>query len=144
MILSILYEFFVSNEKSAGYHNAAYVLQEKNYSLFEKECQEYVNQYALKDFNEKLIYLFQDHSNNKIKFSNSNYIFVFITNSNIEEKYIPKDKIINQNLDLNINLKSYFNNKALIIGNNAFRSMINFKEFLNNQIIFVIPKIKCG
>ena len=50
MILCILYEFFVSNEKSAGYHNAAYALLEKNYSLFEKKCQEYVNQYALKDF----------------------------------------------------------------------------------------------
>ena len=50
IILCILYEFFVSNENSAGYHNVAYALLEKNYSLFEKKCQEYVNQYALKDF----------------------------------------------------------------------------------------------
>ena len=50
-------------------------LYKENYNLFLEQCQIYVNQYAFKQFNERLKYIFPDYSNTKLKFSNSDFFF---------------------------------------------------------------------
>ena len=105
-------------------------------------CQEYVNKYAFKKYNEKLSYLFQEYYNDKKQFLNSDFIFLFI-NSDLEEKLILKDQLLNQKIDLN-NLFKNDIKKVLIIGNKIFDCNINFQNLLSNQIIFVIPKIITG
>ena len=145
-ILSVLYQLFISNNPNDPVEFNIAKIYKDNYSKFERICQEYTDKYAIKEFNHEMDYLFQEYSDIKRNISDSYFTFVFI-NSHFERniiKKIPKDIIIKQNIDLNNYLKTDFKDKALIIGNKSFRSLIDLKDFLNNQIIFVIPRIRCG
>ena len=142
VILCILYELLVANNPYSPISREAAILYHKSYSEFEQVCQEYVNKYAFKKYNEKLSYLFQEYYNDKKQFLNSGFIFLFI-NSDLEEKLILKDQLLNQKIDLN-NLFKNDMKKVLIIGNKIFDCNINFQNLLSNQIIFVIPKIITG
>ena len=109
-----------------------------DYNLFLEKCQKFVNLYAFKQFNERLNYMFPNFSNIKLKISNSNFIIVcdskFIT--------IPKDKVKDKgNNEIVNSLGIELKNKAFIVGNKVFDSIIEFKDYLCYHIIYVIPLI---
>ena len=139
LILCSLYVFFVSNSPDTGYGNEATILCERNYSLFEQKCQEYVNQYANKEFNESFLYLFDEYYNINRNFSVSDSIIVSIEN-NLKEVIIPKEKLKDKHC-LNLYFNMYFEDKAFIIGNKVFLGLSKVQD-LNHQIIFIAPKIR--
>ena len=144
LILCALYELFTIQSPSRGYiNNSATQLLRKSISEFEQRCQEYVEKYALKWFDEKLVYLFQGYSDGKKKYSDSEYIFVKIINRQSIILSYENDA----DIDIIYKLESMYGehnpNWTYIIGNNAFRSkkLINFKVFLNYHIIFICPRL---
>ena len=139
LILCSLYEFFVSNSPDTGYGNEATILCKRNYYLFEQKCQEYVNQYANKVFNERFLYLFDEYYAIDRNFSVSDSIIVSIEN-NLKEVIIPKDRLKDKHC-LNYYFNMNFEDKAFIIGNKVFLGLSKVQE-LNHQIIFIAPKIR--
>ena len=137
MILSFLYEFFIRNNPISPCRMDLAHLYVENYNLFLEKCQKFVNLYAFKQFNKRLNYMFPDYSNIKLEFSNSNFIFRFNSNSII----ISKDKVKENNFHLENYLGTDLKNKAFIVGNKVFDSMIEFKDYLSYHIIYVIPLI---
>jgi ubiquitin-protein ligase len=142
MILRFLYEFFIRNNPDSPCRNDLADLYRRDYNLFLEKCQKFVNQYAFKQFNERLNYMFPNYTNVKLEFSNSNLIFVY----NSKFITISKDKIKDKNVFdigniLGINLKD----KAFIVGNQVFDSELEFQDYLryniSYHIIYVIPLI---
>ena len=138
MVLCFLYEFFIRNNPDSPLRYDLAKLYKENYHLFLEKCQNFVNQYAFHQFNERLNYIFPDYSNTKLKFSNSNFIFIV----NSKSITVPKDKIQDKNFDLENYLGTDLKDKAFIIGNKVFNSMIELKDYLSYHIIYVIPRIK--
>ena len=139
LILCSLYEFFVLNNPDDGIQGKVMRLYKTNYSLFEQKCQEYVNQYAYKEFYEGFLYLFDEYYTMDKNFSISDSIFVSVEN-NLEEIIIPKDKLKDK-YTVNSNFSMNFGNKAFINGNKVFLNLSQIQE-LNHQIIFIAPKIR--
>ena len=140
MILSFLYEFFIRNNPQSPCRGDLAELYMHDYNLFLEKCQQFVNLYAIKQFNSRLNYMFPDYSNIKLKFSNSNFIFVY----NSKFITISKDKIKdNDNFYLANSLGIDLKNNVFIVGNKVFDSIteFKFKEYLDYHIIYVIPLI---
>ena len=138
LILSTLFQFFLGNT-SHGYGNdATRVFRDKSISEFEQLCQKYTKKYALSKFDERLEYLFQDYYDIKNNLYGSNYIFYDIENQNAIKAKI--DGLITFEI-----LQKYFgpeidsSNTVLIARNKVYYHMNNYKELLENHIIFVSP-----
>ena len=140
MILSFLYEFFIRNNPQSPCRGDLAELYMRDYNSFLEKCQQFVNLYAIKQFNSRLNYMFPDYSNIKLKFSNSNFIFVY----NSKFITISKDKIKdNDNFYLANSLGIDLKNNVFIVGNKVFDSIteFKFKDYLGYHIIYVVPLI---
>ena len=139
LILICLYEFFIANDH-IGYMNDALVLYCKNINLFEQKCQEYTKLYAYNKFNDKIEYLFQEYYDIKNDFDESTYLFYdFESQRSIIKKIngIIKYDMFEQIFNRKIN----GSNTVLLAKNKIFFHLNNYKELLDNHIIFIAPNL---
>ena len=91
-IISVLYEFF-SYQTFDGYPNeASNLFRKHDMYKFNEKCEEYVNKYALKEFNSEYNYLFQENSFIKKNFSNDSFTLTFVCIENLQVYQFSIDK----------------------------------------------------
>ena len=149
-ILSFLFQFCINNNPLSSFDMEVANLCRNNPSSFDKKCEVYVNQYALREFDLTRKYLFEEYYNNKIQFPKSEFTLLFI-DSNLEPirlTVLNKDtfhEILKD--DFRRYLNADFNMISVIIGNKAFNSVNEFYEKrdsddLNYHIIFGNQRIR--
>ena len=139
LILVCLYEFFIANNNN-GYGNEATQLYRENINLFEQKCQEYTKLYASNKFNDKLEYLFQEYYDIKTVFGESIYLFYDFETQNCIKKEINgiiKFDMLGQIFNRECN----GSNTVLLAKNKIFFHLNNYKELLENHIIFIAPNL---
>ena len=144
-IISVLYEFF-SYQTFDGYSNeASNLFRKHDMYKFNEKCKEYVNKYALKEFNSEYNYLFQENSFIKKNFSNDSFTLTFVCIENLQVYQFSIDK---EEADkpayyyISHYISPIFGDKVLIVGNKIFHSSISIKACLESEIIFMIPMLK--
>jgi len=144
-IIGAIYHFFICSKPDHGYRNeATIILREKNYSIFEKKCQEYVRSYANLFFDDNSdYYLFQEINDEKTKQIFSKEInCIFIENSKSYNLILNSPYNLGELIDrLMQKTGKRFEDKAFIVGNKvySFDNSVN-KIFLNYKTIFIISK----
>ena len=137
LILISLYEFFFCNN-SHGYLNEAESLYKKSINEFEQKCQELTNKNASHIFDDKFEYLFLDYYDTEKEFDESTYLFYDIENhisKNIAIYGIIKYEILEKMFGRKMNSRE----TILITGNKIYFHLNNYKELLDNHIIFIAP-----
>ena len=121
-------------------HNEATKLYCENINLFEQKCQEYTKLYASNKFNDKLEYLFQEYYDIKTVFGESIYLFYDFETQNCIKKEINgiiKFDMLGQIFNRECN----GSNTVLLAKNKIFFHLNNYKELLENHIIFIAPNL---
>ena len=145
-IIGAIYHFFICyNRPDHGYHNeATMILREKNFSLFEQKCQEYVRSYANLFFDDNSdCYLFQeinDETTKELFHKEFNMVFVEKDNYNYELNLHPS-KSLEQLKRYLYEKNNNLDDKAFIVGNKVYNfNELNNKIFSNYKTMFIILK----
>ena len=144
-IIGIIYDLFVNLNPMDAYQNEATRLFKEDPSLFYKKCEEYVEIYAGKEFNNKLEYVFQDIYAPKFNESKDDLLFVSLIGKpkeiRMKKSKIHDDMYIGELINkLSETMCERFQKEEFIIGNKVYHRYNN-EKFINNQIIFIIPNL---
>ena len=137
-IISVLYEFMVYQCPLSTYVEA------HDMSKFKEKCREYVEKYALKEFNPEYDYLCKEDYDlvNNLSWDYFTLTFVSISNENNHEPYQFRIKKEEEDNPASTYISRYIKgdtNRALIVGNKVFHPSVSIKECLNSKIVFLIP-----
>ena len=144
-VLCALYEFFVYRSNYGLENEATELLRKNNIYEYNKKCEEYVKNYAFKEFNNKYNYLGEGYTKMKrelksgynfmnIGFEDRFDIYNFSLNDDEADK--PVYYYIGHYID------PIFSDKALINDNRVFHSSISIKKLKKSKIIFLVPMVR--